>query len=79
MYYAYVLINGKGEFYKGHSDDMNKRLREHNSGVTKSTRKANDWKIVYNEEYKTREEAIKREKYFKSSAGRKFLKHKLAP
>jgi putative endonuclease len=34
--------------------------------------------VVHIEEFNSREEAIKREKYFKSSAGRRFLKNKLA-
>jgi len=34
--------------------------------------------IVYFEEFETREEAIKREKYFKTAAGRKFLKNKIS-
>jgi hypothetical protein len=36
------------------------------------------FKVVYLEEFQTREEALEREKYFKSSAGIRFLKNKLA-
>jgi len=35
--------------------------------------------LIYKEEFATREEAIKREKYFKSAAGRRYLKNKLVP
>ena len=79
MFYVYVIQNGKGDIYKGHSDDIQKRISEHNRGDTKSTRKANDWQLKYSETFATREEAIKREKYFKTAAGRRFLKKKLVP
>jgi putative endonuclease len=42
--------------------------------MTESTRPYAPFQIVYFEEFPTREQAIKREKYFKSSAGRRFLK-----
>ena len=77
MFYVYVIKNSKGDIYKGHSDNIQKRISEHNRGDTKSTRKANDWKLKYSEEFDTRKEAIKREKYLKSAAGRRFLKEKL--
>ena len=35
------------------------------------------WKLVYFETFKTREEAVLREKYFKTCNGREFLKEKL--
>ncbi len=74
-YYAYVLYSKKfNRFYKGSCQDLNKRLDQHNSGDTRSTRPFIPWGIVYFEEFKTRKEALKREKYFKSAAGRRFLK-----
>jgi putative endonuclease len=45
--------------------------------MTASIRTYIPFVLVYFEEFQTREEAIKREKYFKSAAGRKFLKSKL--
>jgi len=50
---------------------------QHNSGLTKSIKNKIPFIVVYFEEFLKREEAIKREKYFKSAAGRKFLKSKL--
>lgn len=61
-------------FYKGSCKDLNKRLEQHNSGDTTSTRPFIPWSIIYSEEFETRKEALKREKYFKSAAGRRFLK-----
>ena len=80
MFYAYVLKSVNHDYiYKGHCEDLEKRLKEHNSGMTKSIRPYIPFKIVYFEIFDSRAEAIKREKYFKSSHGRKFLKSKLVP
>ena len=77
MFYTYVIKNNKGDIYKGHSDNVQRRISEHNRGNTKSTRKGSDWQLKYCESFDTREEAIKREKYLKSAAGRRFLKKKM--
>jgi putative endonuclease len=80
VYYVYVLKSFEHEyFYKGHCEDLEKRLLQHNSGMTKSIRPYLPFKIVYTEPFTTELEAIEREKYFKSAAGRRFLKNKLAP
>ena len=78
MYYAYVLQSAiDGRFYKGHTNNLKKRLIEHNKGKTKSTKGYIPWQLVYFETFKTREASIKREHYFKSGIGREFLKDKL--
>ncbi len=77
MFYAYVIQSSlNGSFYKGHCADLNKRLMEHNQGKTKSIKHLIPFKIVYFEAFDDLNNAIKREKYFKSAAGRKFLKQK---
>ena len=78
-YFAYVIKSVSHDyFYKGHCKDLEVRLRQHNSGMTKSIRPFMPFVIVYYEEYGTLSEAVKREKYFKSSRGRAFLKNKLS-
>jgi putative endonuclease len=47
--------------------------------MTKSIRPFLPFTIIYTEPFETEGEAIAREKYFKTAAGRKFLKNKLAP
>jgi len=80
MFYTYVIKSIKKEYYyKGHCEDLDKRLKEHNSGMTESIRMYVPFTIVYFEEFRTRQEAILREKYFKTAAGRRFLKTKLVP
>ena len=78
MFYAYVVRSlNLPFFYKGHCEDLLERLKQHNSGMTKSIKKYAPFEVVYFEEFQTREEAICREKYFKTAAGRRFLKSKL--
>ena len=78
MYYAYVLKSIQHDyFYKGYCRDLDVRLKQHNSGQTKSLRHYLPLKLVYFERFDTEVEAIAREKYFKSAAGRRFLKGKL--
>ena len=61
-------------FYVGMSEDVNRRLKEHNNGKTKSTKGFAPWEIVFIEEYQTRAEARKREKWLKSGIGIEFIK-----
>ncbi|MFB3896511.1 MAG: GIY-YIG nuclease family protein [bacterium] len=73
---VYILKSEKtGKTYTGQTVHLEKRLLEHNSGKSISTRRNRPWKLVYHEEYNTRSEAILRENYFKSVEGRYFLKN----
>jgi putative endonuclease len=75
-YFVYILESEiDGRLYKGQTSDIEKRLTEHNSGKTKSSKGYKPWKLVYFERYETRDEALLREKYFKTGRGREFLKH----
>jgi putative endonuclease len=78
-FFTYVAKSSiKEYYYKGHCHDLEKRIKEHNIGMTKSLLPYIPVELIYHEEFLTLEEAIKREKYFKSAAGRRYLKKKLA-
>lgn len=78
MFYAYVIKSRDyNYFYKGHCSDLQVRLDQHNAGITKSNKRYLPFEIVYFEMFSTLNEAIAREKYFKTAAGRRFLKTKL--
>jgi putative endonuclease len=80
MYFAYVLKSVEHDFfYKGHCNDLERRLAQHNSGMTISIKPYIPFKLIYFEEFQTEQQAMLREKYFKSAAGRRFLKQKLTP
>lgn len=65
------------DFIRGHCQDIENRLKEHNTGKTKSTKGYIPWQLVYFETFNSREEAIEREKFFKSGKGREFLRIQL--
>jgi putative endonuclease len=79
MFFAYVLQSQVTlKFYYGSTQNLEERLKTHNDGLVNYTSKYTPWVLVYFEEFETRSEAIKREKYFKTGAGRDFVKRKLA-
>jgi putative endonuclease len=74
-YFVYVLRSKiKNITYVGCTNDLHRRFVEHNSGKSRFTRKYKPWEIIYSEEVSSQLEALQKEKYFKSSAGRKKLK-----
>ena len=78
MYYTYVLRSLKnGVLYKGQTQDLVSRLEVHNAGMVRYTKKYIPWELVYFETFNTRAESMAREKYFKSGAGREWLKKHL--
>ncbi len=75
---VYVLESlTSGKHYVGMSRDVTRRLKEHNAGKGKFTSGHRPWKLIYCEEAGEIESARNREKYLKSSAGRKFLEKKI--
>ncbi|PIZ46303.1 hypothetical protein COY32_03545 [candidate division WWE3 bacterium CG_4_10_14_0_2_um_filter_41_14] len=66
MYFLYILQNPKGIYYIGVSNDVSRRLREHNSGRgAKITAQRGGFSIVYTEEYQNINVAYAREKQLK--------------
>ena len=76
-YFVYVLKDDKEKLYKGMTNNLSRRLSEHKSGHTVTTSRMNNLEVVYSEEFDNFKDARKRELYFKSAAGRRFLKGKL--
>jgi putative endonuclease len=75
VYKVYVLKSKvANKSYVGMSNDLERRLEEHNSGKNSYTSKYLPWEIVYSEDFAAQDEALKREKYLKSTSGRRFLK-----
>jgi len=75
MFNIYVLKSLKnGKRYVGYtSKSVQERFLEHNSGKNTFTRQNKPFMLIYSEEYKIKEEAMKRERFLKSGQGRKFL------
>jgi len=78
MYYTYVLLSESDmNFYIGFTKDLKRRLNEHKKGLVTSTENRFPLKLVYYEACLNEYDAIKREKYFKSGFGRRFLRNRL--
>jgi len=78
VFYAYVLKSLKNNrFYYGCTNNLKKRLFEHNIGKSKYTQYTKPFELIYFEKFKTLKEVRKREKFFKSGQGREFIKKTL--
>ena len=77
MFYAYILKSLKdGGFYYGSTNDVQERLKNHNSGKVKYTNGHKPYVLHYSESFNTRKEAMARERFFKSIDGYNWLKSK---
>jgi len=75
MYYVYVISNKTRKYiYVGITNNLSRRIAEHNSGYNKTTRTYRPFKLILSEEFTTRTTAREREKYLKSGIGKEFLK-----
>ena len=75
MFKVYAIQSEKdGRIYVGITDDIKRRLKEHEAGKTKSTKGYRPWKLVYSELIKDRASARDIEKKLKSGFGKEFLK-----
>ena len=73
-YCCYIIYSAKlDRYYVGHTEDIDIRLTQHNSGISKFTSKANDWLLVYQQLFTTREGARKRENEIKKKKSRKYI------
>jgi len=75
MHYVYILLNeAKTRTYTGVADDVNKRLALHNAGRVKASRPYRPYNIIHTESFETLKEARQREKFYKSTTGRRKIK-----
>ena len=77
MYTVYAIFNRtSGSIYIGQTEDIDRRLVEHNSHTFRgyTARFDGEWQLIYTEVVGTRQEALKREKQLKSFRGREFIK-----
>ncbi len=78
MFYTYVLHSLKDEkLYVGWTKDLKNRVAFHNDGKVESTKFRRPLELVYYEACLDEKKSIKREKYFKTGFGRRFLKNRI--
>ena len=75
MYYVYVLLSEKdNNFYIGFTENIEQRLEEHSAGKNISTKLRRPFKLLYYEAHTSKFDALRRERYFKTSKGNTTLK-----
>jgi putative endonuclease len=78
IYSFYIIESGKnGKFYIGQTKDINDRLKRHNNGESLVTKYGIPWRLIKLENFNTRTEAIKRERYLKSLKNKNYLKDRI--
>ena len=78
FYFTYVLASKlDGNLYVGFTNDLKARINRHNKGEVHATKNRRPLELIYYEACKNKENAIKREKYFKTGFGRRFLKERI--
>jgi putative endonuclease len=74
-YCIYILFSEKDHLlYIGFTSNIQKRIENHNAGLTKSTAWRRPLQLVFCEYYLFEPDARKREMYFKTTAGKKAIK-----
>ena len=77
-YYIYILKSLKdNQFYTGYTSDLKNRLDKHNKGKVISTKNRLPLKLVYFEGCLNQHDATHREKYLKTSWGKRYIKERL--
>jgi len=78
MFYTYVLQSEvDGQFYTGYTQDLKLRFNQHQKGQVESTKRRLPLKLIYYEACLNQEDAQKRESYFKTYNGKRFLHKRL--
>jgi putative endonuclease len=78
MYYVYILLSERDKrFYTGYTNDLVKRLEEHQNGKVISTCKRLPVRLVYYEASINQADALHREKYLKSTYGKRNIRNRL--
>jgi putative endonuclease len=77
LYKTYILKSiSHDTYYYGSTANINKRLEEHNAGKVRYTKGRRPWVLHYYEEFETRSDARKRERFYKTIEGYNYLKSK---
>ena len=75
MFWLYILHNPETDrYYIGSTSDLERRLKQHRNGYTRTSKVLKTYSVVYKEEYLTLEEARAREGKLKSYKSKKYIK-----
>ena len=78
MYYVYILRSTiDNNLYVGYTKDLNNRIEQHNGGFVTSTKNRRPLQLIYYEVCFNQQDATHREKYLKTSWGKRYIKSRL--
>ncbi len=73
-YFGYILYSPNlNRYYVGSTENLERRIIQHNEGFSSFTSKANDWVIKYSLKFNSRNEALKWEAFIKKKKSRKYI------
>ncbi len=79
MFYVYILkSSADNKLYVGFTNNLKRRVREHNEGKNFSTKHRRPFKLIYYEAYLSEQDTKKREKFLKTGWGRNYIKKNLS-
>ena len=73
MYYVYILKMCSNQLYTGFTSNLKRRMKDHESGKVKSTKLRRPLQLIHYEAYRLKSDALRREKFLKTSEGKNFL------
>lgn len=74
-YNVYILFSSVDQqYYAGYTSNLKRRLQQHFDGEVKSTVRRRPLQLIFYEGYMNQRDALAREKYFKTTAGKRALK-----
>ena len=79
MYYVYILKSLKdGNNYVGYTLNLKIRIEKHNKGLVPATKNRRPLNLIYYESCLNKDDALHREKYLKTSWGKRYIKNRLS-
>jgi len=77
MFYVYILLLNNKQLYTGYSEDLRRRIGEHKRGDSEFTSKRLPVKLIHYEAYLLKDDAQRRERYLKTTEGKRFLRQQI--
>ena len=77
FYYVYILLLSNKRLYTGSTSNLVERVDKHKKGYVISTKGKEPLKLIHYEAYLNKKDALRREKYLKTTEGKRFLRQQI--
>jgi putative endonuclease len=75
-FFTYILVSTRsGRYYIGHTESIDRRLSDHNSGKVLSIKNKGPWECIYQESFATKLEANRRELEIKKKKSKIYIEN----